>query len=147
MKKDPNAPENRADWLPLAEVAALVGVSRQALADRVRRGTLDSMREFPDMGGRLLVRPCDAFKKRTGGRPAGDRTGADRKGAEMQRRTRARMYWRKRLLYQQDRPALLSGISAEMIEQERLKYISEMEETVEVETVETTETHGNPLQV
>lgn len=66
-----------------------------------------------------------------------NRTESDRKGAEEQRRTRARMYWRKKFLYGQDMPGLLSGISKKMIEQERERYVSEMAEPVEVEFVET----------
>lgn len=132
------------EWLTVSEVSKISGVSRQALHARIKRNTMEG--RSITVNGRKVVfcRVSDARKAGgKGGRPRGHRTDADRKEAEKQRRSRARMYWRKRILYDQDMPSLLSGISETVIEQERVKYLSEMAETVEVETVEASEAHGN----
>lgn len=61
--------ENNTDWFPYAEVARMIGVSRQALYDRLKRGTLKEYSDSYTCCDRVYVRVCDAVKQFPSGRP------------------------------------------------------------------------------
>jgi hypothetical protein len=79
----PLDPEDLDDntWLPAAYAAMLAGVSKQAISDRIKRGTLEcrerqqsSFWEGDGKGAHVkLVRWGDVKKKRKAGRPKGSR--------------------------------------------------------------------------
>lgn len=57
---------------------------------------------------------------------------AERKELERYRREKARTYWRTKILLKREMPLLLKGVSAEIIEQERLAYLALLDEECEV---------------
>jgi hypothetical protein len=53
----------------------------------------------------------------------------ERKQNERDRRERCRSYWYAKLILNREMPALIADCSPEMIEQERKKYLTVLEET------------------
>jgi len=72
---------NENFWIPVSYAALLAGISKQALSDRIRRGTLEcrerQQKSFWEGDGKgvhiKLVRWGDVTKKRKAGRPKGSR--------------------------------------------------------------------------